>query len=56
LRQLCRAPDGKPIEGGRLGGRRISDYLELTGPPGHEMGGICSKANGDATLITGTLD
>ena len=43
-------------ERGRLRGRGISDYLELTGPPGREMGGIRFEANGDVTLITGTLD
>ncbi len=37
-------------------GRGISDYLELTGPPGREMGGIRFEANGDVTMITGTLD
>jgi aerobic carbon-monoxide dehydrogenase large subunit len=41
---------------GRLRGRGISDYLELTGPPGREMGGIRFEANGEVTLITGTLD
>ena len=41
---------------GRLRGRGISDYLELTGPPGREMGGIRFEANGDVTIITGTLD
>jgi aerobic carbon-monoxide dehydrogenase large subunit len=41
---------------GRLRGRGISDYLELTGPPGREMGGLRFEANGDVTLITGTLD
>jgi carbon-monoxide dehydrogenase large subunit len=40
----------------RLRGRGISDYLELTGPPGREMGGIRFEANGEVTLITGTLD
>jgi aerobic carbon-monoxide dehydrogenase large subunit len=42
--------------GGRLRGRGISDYLELTGPPGREMGGIRFEPNGDVTIITGTLD
>ena len=37
-------------------GRGISDYLELTGPPGREMGGIRFEPNGDVTIITGTLD
>jgi carbon-monoxide dehydrogenase large subunit len=41
---------------GRLRGRGISDYLELTGPPGREMGGIRFEPDGDVTLITGTLD
>ena len=37
-------------------GRGISDYLELTGPPGREMGGIRFEPNGDVTIVTGTLD
>jgi carbon-monoxide dehydrogenase large subunit len=41
---------------GRLRGRGISDYLELTGPPGREMGGIRFEPNGDVTIVTGTLD
>src|SRR5690242_8765827 len=41
---------------GKLRGRGISDYLELTGPPGREMGGIRFDPNGDVTIITGTLD
>src|SRR5260370_6377368 len=41
---------------GRLRGRGISDYLELTGPPGREMGGTRFEPNGDVTIITGTLD
>ena len=41
---------------GRLRGRGISDYLELTGPPGREMGGIRFEENGTVTIITGTLD
>src|SRR5580693_9469967 len=41
---------------GRLRGRGISDYLELTGPPGREMGGIRFEADGTITIITGTLD
>src|SRR5215472_13521336 len=42
--------------GGRLRGRGISDYLELTGPPGREMGGIRFEPDGTVTIITGTLD
>jgi carbon-monoxide dehydrogenase large subunit len=41
---------------GRLRGRGISDYLELTGPPGREMGGVRFEADGTVTIITGTLD
>src|SRR3954464_7562755 len=41
---------------GKLRGRGISDYLELTGPPGREMGGIRFEPNGNVTIITGTLD
>jgi carbon-monoxide dehydrogenase large subunit len=41
---------------GRLRGRGVSDYLELTGPPGREMGGIRFETNGDVTIVTGTLD
>src|SRR5579884_313885 len=41
---------------GRLRGIGISDYLELTGPPGREMGGIRFEPNGDVTIVTGTLD
>ncbi len=35
---------------GRLRGRGISDYLELTGPPGREMGGIRFEPNGNVTI------
>ena len=41
---------------GKLRGIGIGDYLELTGPPGREMGGIRFEPNGDVTIITGTLD
>jgi carbon-monoxide dehydrogenase large subunit len=41
---------------GRLRGRGIGDYLELTGPPGREMGGIRFEEDGTVTIITGTLD
>ena len=41
---------------GRLRGRGIGDYLELTGVSGREMGGIRFEPNGDVTIITGTLD
>jgi carbon-monoxide dehydrogenase large subunit len=41
---------------GRLRGLGIGQYLEATAPPAHEMGGIRFEANGDVTIITGTLD
>src|SRR5438552_3277646 len=41
---------------GLLRGRGISDYLELTGPPGREMGGIRFEPDGNVTIITGTMD
>jgi aerobic carbon-monoxide dehydrogenase large subunit len=41
---------------GLLRGRGIGDYLEVTGPPADEMGGIRFEPNGDVTIITGTLD
>jgi carbon-monoxide dehydrogenase large subunit len=43
-------------ERGLLRGRGIGDYLEVTGPPSQEMGGIRFEPNGDVTIITGTLD
>jgi len=41
---------------GVLRGRGIGDYLEVTGPPANEMGGIRFEPNGEVTIITGTLD
>jgi carbon-monoxide dehydrogenase large subunit len=41
---------------GKLRGRGISDYLELTGPPGRERGGIRFEPDGSVTIVTGTLD
>ena len=41
---------------GRLRGRGIGQYLEVTAPPSNEMGGIRFEANGDVTIVTGTLD
>jgi carbon-monoxide dehydrogenase large subunit len=41
---------------GKLRGRGIGHYLEVTAPPGKEMGGIRFEANGDVTIVTGTLD
>jgi aerobic carbon-monoxide dehydrogenase large subunit len=41
---------------GKLRGRGIGHYLEVTAPPSKEMGGIRFEKNGDVTIITGTLD
>lgn len=41
---------------GRLRGIGIGQYLEVTGPPGREMGGIRFEDDGTVTIITGTLD
>jgi carbon-monoxide dehydrogenase large subunit len=41
---------------GKLRGIGIGQYLEVTGPPAPEMGGIRFEADGSVTLITGTLD
>jgi len=41
---------------GRLRGRGIGNYLEVTAPPFKEMGGIRFEGDGTVTIITGTLD
>jgi carbon-monoxide dehydrogenase large subunit len=41
---------------GKLRGRGIGDYLEVTAPPSNEMGGIRFEPDGTVTIITGTLD
>ncbi len=41
---------------GKLRGRGIGQYLEVTAAPANEMGGIRFEPNGDVTIITGTLD
>jgi carbon-monoxide dehydrogenase large subunit len=41
---------------GKLRGIGMSDYLEVTGPPGKEMGGLRFEKDGTVTIITGTLD
>ena len=41
---------------GKLRGRGIGQYLEVTAAPTNEMGGIRFEPNGDVTIITGTLD
>lgn len=41
---------------GKLRGLGVGCYLEVTAPPGPEMGGIRFEDDGTVTLITGTLD
>jgi carbon-monoxide dehydrogenase large subunit len=41
---------------GRLRGRGIGQYLEVTAPPSNEMGGIRFEQDGSVTIVTGTLD
>ncbi len=41
---------------GKLRGRGIGQYLEVTAPPQQEMGGIRFEPDGTVTIITGTLD
>ena len=41
---------------GKLRGIGIGNYLEVTAPQGKEMGGLRFEANGDVTIVTGTLD
>ena len=41
---------------GRLRGRGIGQYLEVTAPARAEMGGIRFEADGTVTIISGTLD
>ena len=41
---------------GKLRGRGIGSYLEVTAPAGKEMGGLRFEADGSVTMITGTLD
>jgi carbon-monoxide dehydrogenase large subunit len=41
---------------GRVRGRGIGQYLEVTAPIGKEMGGIRFEDDGTVTIITGTLD
>ena len=41
---------------GKLRGRGIGHYLEVTAAPQNEMGGIRFEEDGGVTIITGTLD
>ena len=41
---------------GKVRGRGIGHYLEVTAGDGNEMGGIRFETDGSVTIITGTLD
>jgi carbon-monoxide dehydrogenase large subunit len=41
---------------GKVRGRGIGHYLEVTAPPGTDMGGIRFDEDGGVTIIAGTLD
>lgn len=41
---------------GRLRGLGLCSYLEVTAPPGKEMGGIRFEDDGTVTIVTGTLN
>jgi carbon-monoxide dehydrogenase large subunit len=41
---------------GKVRGRGIGHYLEVTAGDGNEMGGVRFEADGNVTIITGTLD
>jgi aerobic carbon-monoxide dehydrogenase large subunit len=41
---------------GKLRGRGLACYLEVTAPPNPEMGGIRFEPDGRVTMVTGTLD
>ena len=41
---------------GKVRGRGIGHYLEVTADAGNEMGGIRFENDGAVTIITGTLD
>ena len=41
---------------GKLRGLGVGQYLEVTAPPGAEMGGIRFEQDGTVTIISGTLD
>ena len=54
--------DGYPVRQaetrarGKVRGRGIGHYLEVTADAGNEMGGIRFESDGSVTIITGTLD
>ncbi len=51
-----RARERASRKAGKLRGRGIGCYLEVTAPPSNEMGGIHFEPDGTVTIVTGTLD
>lgn len=51
-----RARQRQSRKAGKLRGRGIGCYLEVTAPPTNEMGGLHFEADGSVTIVTGTLD
>ncbi len=51
-----RARQRQSRKAGKLRGRGIGCYLEVTAPPTNEMGGLHFEADGTVTIVTGTLD
>lgn len=47
---------GEAARRGKLRGLGIACYLEVTGPPGNEMGGIHFLPDGEIELVSGTLN
>ena len=50
------ARKAKSEAAGKIRGRAIASYLEVTAPPNKEMGGIRFEEDGTVSLITGTQD
>jgi carbon-monoxide dehydrogenase large subunit len=50
------AREAKSRARGKVRGRGIGHYLEVTADAGNEMGGIRFETDGSVTIITGTLD
>src|SRR5690606_11010843 len=50
------ARKGESRKRGKLRGRGLGSYLEVTAPASKEMGGVRFEEDGTVTMITGTLD
>ena len=51
-----RARQRQSRKNGKLRGRGIGSFLEVTAPPSKEMGGVRFEEDGTVTMITGTMD